>query len=185
MEKTGEAISDRMKLGPVKSTMFDATGKPKNKPPFAGDGYYFWEDNIDAAEWWGMVHYLNRGKSYRIFRIDIDLIYNGLFFDLIGNRQHLKLIANMIKKTKMQIDCKDWKFHQFIAYFRRLESHHKGIFPFRIMRFNDAKLNPKIQEPLRLSHVENAENSVLLNPFYIICVFEQADLQLGTFTFIK
>jgi hypothetical protein len=185
IEKTSESISQRLKLGPVKSTGFDSLGRPKTKPPFAGDGYYFWEDNIDAAEWWGLVHYINRRKQYRIFKLDIDLLYDGNFIDLIGNRQHLKLMASLIKKTRMHIDCADWKFHQFIAYFRRLEVRQKGIFPFRMIRFNDSKLNPKIHEPLALIDQEKPQNSVLLNPFYIICVFELTDLKLDTFTFIK
>jgi hypothetical protein len=185
IEKTSESISERLKLGPVKSTGFDSLGNPKKKPPFAGDGYYFWEDNIDAAEWWGLVHYVNRGKQYRIFKLDIDLLYDGTFIDLIGNRQHLKLIANLIKKTRMQIDCADWKFHQFIAYFRRLEVRQKGMFPFKMIRFNDSKLNPKIHEPLALNDQEKSQNNVLLNPFYIICVFDLADLKLETFTFMK
>lgn len=183
--KSGESVAERLKLGPVKSTTFDNSGKPKPKPPFAGDGYYFWEDNIDAAEWWGHVHYKLKGKGHRIFKIDIDLIYDGTFLDLIGSRQHIKLIAQLIRKTKMNVDCSGWKFHHFIAYFRRLESTKKGMFPFKMIRFNDAKLNPKIQEPLSLTDRENGKNSILLNPFYIICVFQLQDLQLSTFTFVK
>ncbi|MEQ9415882.1 MAG: hypothetical protein RIF39_18745 [Cyclobacteriaceae bacterium] len=185
IEKSSESVSQRLKLGPVKSTSFDSSGQPKQKPPFASDGYYFWEDNIDAAEWWGLVHYVRRKKQYRIFKLDIDLLYDGSFIDLIGNRQHLKLMAALIKKTRMRIDCTDWKFHQFITYFRRLEARQKGIFPFKMIRFNDSKLNPKIHEPLALIDHEKQQNNVLLNPFYIICVFELADLKLDTFTFIK
>jgi len=185
IKKGRESIEDRRKLGPVKSTTFDHNNVPKSKPPFAGDGYYFWEDNIDAAEWWGNVKYIRRGDAFRIFKIDIDLAYDGTFLDLIGNRQHIRLIASLIKKTKMHVDCSDWKFHHFIAYFRKLESRSKGMFPYKTIRFNDAKLNPKIQEPILLSSREDAQNSLLLNPFYIICVFEMADLKLSSFTFIK
>jgi hypothetical protein len=185
IEKTTEMVSERLKLGPVKSTGFDQQGRPKSKAPFAGDGYYFWEDNLDAAEWWGGVHYSTRSKHYRIFRVDIDLVYDGSFIDLIGSRQHLKLIATLIKKTRMAIPCDDWKFHQFITYFRRLESHQKGIFPFKMIRFNDSKLNSKIHEPLALTSHEKSRSNVLLNPFYIICVFDLQDIKLETFTFIK
>lgn len=183
--KSYESVSERLRLGPVKSTTFDDKGQPKQKPPFAGDGYYFWEDNIDAAEWWGHVHYKRKGKAFRIFKIDIDLVYDGTLLDLIGSRQHIKLIAQLIRKTKMSVDCKNWRFHHFIAYFRRLENNKKGMFPFKMIRFNDAKLNPKIHEPLSLADHENAQNNILLNPFYIVCVFDQQDLQLSTFTFVK
>ena len=184
IEKTAETVGQRLQLGPVKSVSIDKAGNQKAKPPFAGDGYYFWEDNMDAAEWWGQMKYARHGKHFRVFRIDIELRYDdGTFLDLIGNRQHLKFLGLLIKKTRMNVaESADWKFHHYIAYFRRQENKKKGMFPYKMIRFNDAKLNPKIQEPLLLN---DAEKMALLNPFYIICVFDITDLNLPTFTFIK
>jgi hypothetical protein len=183
IEKTAETIPDRLKEGPVKSLMFDDDGKPKKRPPFAGTGYYFWEDNINASEWWGGVHYKKSGKDYRIFKIDIDLKYdNNEFLDLIGSRQHLKLIENLVLKTKGKVNCSNWKFHNYISYFRILEAKQKGIFPYKMVRFNDYNLNPKIQNPLQLN---DQSKVALMNPFYIVCVFEKDHLKLDTFTFIK
>jgi len=183
IENTGEAIGCRLKLGPVKSTIVDRSGNKKRKPPFAGDGYYFWEDSIEAADWWGMVHYTNRQKKYRVFRINIELLYDdNIFFDLIGSRQHLKLLGQLIKKTRMAIPCEGWTLEKFITYFRLQETRTKGLFPYKMIRFNDYSLNPKLQDYIALSEEKHI---ALMNPFYIICVFEINDLKLETYSFIK
>lgn len=183
IENTGEAIGSRLKLGPVKSTIVDRKGNKKTKPPFAGDGYYFWDDSIEAAEWWGAVHYASRKKKYRVFRINVELRYDdNSFFDLIGSRQHLKLLGQLIKKTKMSIPCDGWTLEKFITYFRLQESKAKGLFPYKMIRFNDYSLNPKIHDYIALS---DEKHKALMNPFYIICVFEVKDLKLHTYTFIK
>jgi hypothetical protein len=49
IQKTIETIAHRTSAGPIKSLMKHPNGTPKKHPPFVGDGYYFWEDNIDAA----------------------------------------------------------------------------------------------------------------------------------------
>lgn len=183
IEKTSESIGDRIKEGPIISIEDDGTGKPKKHPPFAGDGYYFWEDNIEAAEWWGFVRYEKKSKGYRIFRIDITLRYDdNSLFDIVGNRQHLNLLKRLIEKTKIAVDCTEWKLHNFIKYFRVLESKHPGMFPYKLMRFNDFAINPKIQSQIFL---DNFNRFALLNPFYIICVFDKTVLPLNSFIFIK
>lgn len=183
IEKTNESVATRIAVGPIKSTLLDENGKPKEKPPFAGDGYYFWEDNIEAADWWGKVRYVNKGKSYRVFRLDLILRYDDhSFFDLVGSRQHLKLLGALIKKAKIATNCAGWVLHNYLTYFRILNGRNKGIFPYKMIRFNDSSLNPKMQGPISLT---SQQHQTLMNPFYIICVFELQDISLKTFTFIK
>jgi len=183
IEKTSESITDRTKKGPVKSLMVTRSGKLRKQPPFAGEGFYFWEDNIDAAEWWGDVHYKKYGNEYRIFRIDLSFKYDdNTFLDLIGNRQHLRFIEKLINKTKKNIDCNGWKLHNYVNYFRLQESKHNGMFPYKMIRFNDCQLNPRIQNQLQLNDYQSVS---LMNPFYIVCVFELEILELDTFIFIK
>ncbi len=38
--------------------------------PYLGEGYYFWDNNLKSAEWWGKTHYNN---SYSIIKIDLVL----------------------------------------------------------------------------------------------------------------
>ena len=183
IEKTTETIGYRISIGPIKSTVLDENGQPNEKPPFAGDGYYFWEDNIDAARWWGDKHYNAYGKDFRIFRIDLTLRYDdGTFFDLIGNRAHLRLLKKLIDKAKRYIDCSDWKLHQFISHFRYLnKKHNNGMFDYKMIRFNDPEASQKNQMPVLL----NSSHSILINPFYIISVLEYENLPLHTYINIQ
>jgi len=182
IRKTAESIGDRQKNGPVLSRTFNDDGTLKERPPFAGTGYYFWEDNLAAAEWWGRKRYRNTG--YRIFKIDIDLLYDGSFLDLIGNRQHLIRIAKMIDRAKMKIDCTNWKFYQYVEYFRIMEGKINGYFPYKLVRFIDSTLDSRLHNPVDLSE-KLPDKKLLLNPFYVICVFEMNHLKLDTFTFVR
>src|SRR5277367_517215 len=119
LERTNESVPFRLAAGPVRSLMTNADGTPKVNPPFAGEGFYFWEDNLDAAIWWGEKHYVQKGKLYRIFGIDLKLEDDGTtYLDLVGNRKQLKLLDELITKTKKETNCVDWKFHNFISYWR-------------------------------------------------------------------
>lgn len=176
-------ISARIKIGPHKSKGTKEDGSPLKKPPFAGEGYYFWEDNIEAAEWWGEVRFTKYNKNYYIFKIDVSLRYDdNSFLDLIGNRQHLKFLSKLINRTKTKVDCQNWKLHNFISYFRILQKRNPGIFPFKILRFNDHSINPKLQTPIQLTDYQHKQ---LINPFYIICVFDLDILDLASFKYIK
>ena len=87
-----------------------------------------------------------------------------------------------MEKTRKYINCEGWKLHNFMAYFRRLEANKNGMFPYKMIRFNDYNLNPKIQSYLQLTDYHNA---FPMNPFYIICVFDLEVIDLKSFTFIK
>lgn len=49
-----------------------------------GHGYYFWDSIIDAAHWWGGVHY---GGNYIICQSFYDA-HSDKLFDLLGNLAH-------------------------------------------------------------------------------------------------
>lgn len=185
IEKTNEPVAEREKNGPIFSPLFDKHGNPKPKPPFAGAGYYFWDDNIEAAHWWGETRYNNR---YRIFKIDLTLNYDdNSFFDLVGSRKHLRLLQKMVEKArkKLQDQCKNWMLQDFITYFRKVEKEHKnGVFPFKMLRFNDSRVNKHRQMPIVLGKSRETENYTLMNPFYIVCVFELEDLYLPSFKLV-
>jgi hypothetical protein len=91
-------------------------------------------------------------------------------------------LQRLVEKTKKNINCDGWKLHNFMAYFRRLEARSKGIFPYKMIRFNDYNLNPKIQNYLQLSDNQNA---LPMNPFYIVCIFDLSVVNLKSFIFIK
>lgn len=118
--------------------------------PFAGEGYYFWEENLEAARWWGKGHIQG---PYRIFSIEITLRYDdGSFFDLIGNRRHLMLLRALIEKAKKSIgeECNTWKAIITLLTLEKGRLKLKTDLPFRIIRFNDYGMNPKRRLPILL-----------------------------------
>lgn len=61
-----------------------------------GYGYYFWDSIIDAALWWGKVHY---GGNYIICRSFYDA-HSDKCFDLIGNLDHRKQLKACADKLR-------------------------------------------------------------------------------------
>ena len=180
--KTTESVSQRQKLGPVLSSVNQKSSRNK---PFVGVGYYFWENNLEAAEWWGEKRYLSNGHSCRIFRMDFELNYDdNLFFDMVGNINHLKALKRMIDKVKINvIDSYNWKLNNFIAYFKDLnESGNINTFPYQIIRFADHSTFRLGSSSIQLTDNQNFTN---ISPFYIICVLNKELLNLGSFIYIK
>lgn len=64
-----------------------------------GHGYYFWDSIIDAAHWWGKVHY---GGHYIICQSFYDA-HSDKLFDLLGD---LSLIGKSSRHFQMGcIEC--------------------------------------------------------------------------------
>lgn len=57
-----------------------------------GDGYYFWEEFIEVAHWWGENH---RKGNYIICEAQCDFDENCL--DLVGNMSHIRQFRQAIK----------------------------------------------------------------------------------------
>ena len=172
MENRDEVISYREKLGPVKSKMKEQDGTMKKIPPFAGDGYYFWDDNIVAARWWGKLWY----EKHLIFKLDFELDHeNGKFLDMVGSRSHINLFKELIDVIKSEFgnQCDKWGFLNYILALQKKEKETPGIFPFNILRFNDIKsgLGNRKVIPILPKNIKK-DNSIELNPYYIICVFD-------------
>lgn len=55
-----------------------------------GSGYYFWDNSLESAEWWGKEHYHSNffiNRSYYDYHSDE-------YLDLVGNTKHRKYIKN-------------------------------------------------------------------------------------------
>ena len=62
-----------------------------------GDGYYFWEEFIELAHWWGVNH---RNGSYIICEAECD--FNNKCLDLVGDMSHVRLCRDAISIMKKQ-----------------------------------------------------------------------------------
>jgi len=59
-------VDEVEKNGPIKAVF----------KPYLGDGYYYWDNNIKAAHWWGSNNY---GGNYMICESKLELKRPGFF----------------------------------------------------------------------------------------------------------
>jgi hypothetical protein len=144
--------------------------------PYLGRGYYFWEDNCAMAEYWGETQ--KRG-NYIICKSNIFLDDN-LHFDLMGNRQHQKLLLSL----KEKFERKDWPIGKFIEFLKELskKKNCEKIFPFKIIRAMDSARHD-IDEIKEYFNKRN-KGYANLNPIVIICLTEKNSLFLHSYKII-
>ncbi|MDQ3395305.1 MAG: hypothetical protein M3512_14505 [Bacteroidota bacterium] len=151
--------------GPFKCTMKEA---------FLGEGYYFWENNIDLAHIWGRVRY-NGNYVICDAKLNVDEL---IFLDLLGNRNHQIYFQTIIQK----LGLKGRPIGKIIEFLKELEKRpdKKGIFPFKIIRAVDSSKNVKD----RLKFSDKRESYLNINPVIIICLVEKNNLVLQAFKII-
>lgn len=145
------------------------------KKQFLGTGYYFWDDNLDMALYWGKNHYDNN-----FYIIECDLCFhNDCLLDLIGIRNHQKYLMQVREKlAKLFPYTGDtWSlgtFIEFLKYINENDERYRGIFNFKAVRAVDVtqKSIPKIY------FVQGKGNYTNLNPRYVICLYEKNELIL-------
>lgn len=90
--------------GPYLCSSKDSNGNDKTgaRVPWLGEGYYFWDNSVDDAHWWGKTAYCNFGKAYLICRTYFDL-HSSLLFDTVSEPRLLEELlecAEIIKREK-------------------------------------------------------------------------------------
>ena len=69
------------------------------KDAWLGQGYYFWDSEINDAHWWGQEHY---NGFYVICQSKYD--YDSLeYFDLLGNTDHRKYLFTFCRSFDKQV----------------------------------------------------------------------------------
>ena len=92
------------KHGPYFCTLKDSKGNYKTgvREPWLGEGYYFWDNNINDAHWWGKTSYNRFGKAYLICKTNFDL-HSSLLLDTVSEPyllEELLACAERIKREK-------------------------------------------------------------------------------------
>jgi len=142
--------------------------RKENKLPFLGAGYYFWDDNIEMAKYWGYSHYDN---SYYVIESRLNMPHD-LLLDLVGNRQHMKYLVEIITRLKKEGHYRQhWQLSQGFEYLKWLNSRKPGIFPFTIIRGIDNNARP--QKQFTYYYVKNKQSFIDLNPRLVICLIEK------------
>ena len=144
------------------------------KKSFLGAGYYFWDNHIELAKFWGESHCNN---NYIICESQMNINKND-FLDLVGSREDQIHFLELIKTLKMQ----DQPFGNIISSLKDLEKEKNGIFPYKAIRAVDNL--PKKRFAQSAFKFSDKENYSILSPMYIICLFEINELILPTYKVI-
>lgn len=137
----------------------------ENKKPFLGEGYYFWDFNLDYAKVWGKNHYNN------IFYVCESEIYldhesDGYFLDLAGNRKHLVGFVDLLWEFNLiHAEGTDGIDLCWIVDYLRTQCPPE-VFPFEVIRAVDYKNDE--QAGIKIVFNDKQKSYTILNPRIII-----------------
>jgi hypothetical protein len=161
--------------GPFKSVI-KKNDKGKISMPFLGEGYYYWDDNLDMAILWGRIRYK---KGFYVILSDLNLTPD-VFLDLVGNRKQMKYLIKLMEQTKKSgLDKEKWTIGAFIEFVKVLRKYQKDVFPFEIIRAIDSSIDAKEQQKVYY-FVQGKPNYIDLQPRIAICLISKNDLYLRT-----
>jgi hypothetical protein len=147
------------------------------KNSYLGGGYYFWDNHIELAHWWGKVHCANK---YVICQGDLE-VTEDLFFDLLGSREQQLYFKDVISKLP---GAEHMPIGSVIELLKELEGkpNKKGIFPFKVIRAMDVKNNSFKQNVIPFAKKKVGE--MTLAPQIIVCLIEKNNLHLRSYKII-
>lgn len=153
----------------LKNAPFLAKDDPaKKKYQFLGEGYYFWEDDVEQAHKWGKTHYRN---CYFIVEFDceIDEVY---LLDL-NDRRGQKYLQDIKQKLEQSLQKKmdNWSLSQVIQFLIRSKEEIGIDFDYRIFKVQDHFASNK-----NIKFVSNKPNSTNIRGVFIVFFKDKNDL---------
>lgn len=152
--------------------------------PFLGEGFYLWEENIEAAIRWGIKHYQNNYDvvEYSDLYIEKDELLD--FLDRRSLRYFNDLRSIYIEKRP---ESARWKIGVWIEFFKKLNIEESGRFPFTYFRADenlpDLEENYKIKE--KTNFVDGLNYYTFLSPLFIICLLDKKNIRCKNKSLIK
>jgi hypothetical protein len=150
-------------------------GKKSNK--FLGTGYYFWDENLETAKWWG-------GKSYKdgFFVVQCNLIIPTLeLLDLLANRKHMMKFLLLAQELHIAHKNKFLTVADTIEMLKELheEDESKKTFPYQAVRAIDHRTTQRKKEelgktPNALRFHRETSSFINLSPSIILCIFKKS-----------
>jgi len=164
----------------LENAPFYAKKNKKGVSPFLGEGYYYWDNNIDQAHHWGLTHYANK---YAIIESELSLTSETIF-DLVGNRSHQLLFIELANEFSDYNNGKKWEIGRLIDFLRIIskEKDFENIFPFLGVRAIDFSRSSEKQ--FEFFFVNGSKYHTNLKPCFVICLFELSNVILHTKTLI-
>lgn len=128
--------------------------------PFLGAGFYFWDNDLPQAKWWGQKQY---PYNFVVLEAHLELTTTTCY-DLVGNRNHMIDFQEKIKAFKAKFN-KNWKIGQLIELLKK-----EDIFNFESIRAQDYLPSRKQNKQY---FVDGKSNFTDLEPSIIICVIRK------------
>lgn len=138
--------------------------------PWFGQGYYFWDDSIKLAEWWGEEHC---NSKYIITKAVIDFP-DGSLLDHIDNMQHIEFF-NAVAQTITDRLGEEATVPKIVEELRKREDftfwavRGCGI-PFKPNKYSNS---PYVQ---RIRFAENVNYYLDMLPRHQICIFDKSNI---------
>lgn len=106
--------------GPYLCSLKDSNGNYKTgaRIPWLGEGYYFWDNSVDDAHWWGETAYSNFGKAYLICRTYFDL-HSSLLFDTVSEPRLLEELLRCANVIKRELKLENVTVPLVLGYLRK------------------------------------------------------------------
>jgi len=152
------------------------------KIPFLGEGYYLWEENIEAAIRWGKKHYTN---EYSIVEyIDVTII-NDELLNLIDRRN----IAYFKELQKIYIekrpDSAKWRLGTWIEFFKKLRDINELKFPFKYIKADEHLPDLEEYDREKIYFADGLPYFTFFSPLLMLCVLDKKELNFKAKRFIK
>jgi hypothetical protein len=157
----------------IENVPFLSKYKPEDKiMPYLGEGYYFWDYNLEYAMVWGESHYSNK---YFILECEVNIDCDDeTYLDLVGNRKHLVGFVSLLMEFNLihEEGTKGIDLCYIIEYLRKYCPPE--VFPFKIIRAVDYKNEEKAGIKIVFNGKGQKPSFTILNP-RIIFAFKNRD----------
>lgn len=132
--------------------------------PWLGDGYYFWDNLLERAQWWGESHY--KGK-YMICQAYAN-IEDNKYLDLAGNMEQLKYFEKCYRAIKNKYGGKP-KTIGFVI--EKLKNDNN--FPFQAVRV----LSENCGGDEKVPFVSRSKSFFNFSPPMQICIYDKSTIK--------
>lgn len=144
-----------------------------------GCGYYFWENYIENAHWWGRTRYSNSG--YVICKSSY-LNDPSTCFDLVDNYEHIKTLRDTIEELKKQGYYNDNKttIYRIIEFLKEM-----NLFEYKAARISIP--NSRNKKSANDLHIPVGPNTMLcydLAPQVQVYFYDKTLISVGGYSII-
>lgn len=168
---------DRGSVFVLQNAPFLAKDDERNRKfQFLGSGYYFWEDDIDQAHYWGSVHWGR--NNYFIVKFDCEIDDNDLLdLDSKTGQNILEKIKEKISKNILITKTKkynNWSLSQWVTFMYKYNRICSVGFDFKAIKVKDCNFSRKKEQ--KVYFVQEKPNYTYIGGVYIYFFRKKEDM---------